>query len=359
MTAAAESSFGDVLTSLWRRAPPWRAALIAAVASSLLFMLFPPATTSSVDIPLQDVGVPSYAPPAVAQVADQRPPVTQAVAPTQTPHAKAVKARQALSSSQPAPPQRGSPTTASLSLAMPSGAAGNNAAAQTGLNPGLYGRTYSGSIQVNGFQLPLPAGNWVMLANQGINFPTASGTDYFFGRIKDKHLVGAILVYTLRPKSPSDTVMSSLVKMAGCNRADALYMSSTEMADGGFPSCWFTHGWFSSPMLTWADRASHLESVLRATGGDLAAKGVDYPQDFVAVQFVRNQTWGLLYAEYLFSPQAEGIQSNIVSTYLDSDWTHDHIGRFPEKVAYAEKIKAWGMTFWPKFESAFAAGKPP
>ena len=60
---------------------------------------------------------------------------------------------------------------------------------------------------------------------------------------------------------------------------------------------------------------------------------------------------------YLFSPESEGIKSNAAPTFRDADWFPSNIRRFPEKVAYAGKLKDWGASFWPRFKDAFSEGE--
>jgi hypothetical protein len=92
--------------------------------------------------------------------------------------------------------------------------------------------------------------------------------------------------------------------------------------------------------------------------GDLAAKGVDYPQDLVDVRFTRAESWGFLEVSYLFDPELDGITSNIALSARESDWHAPNASRFPDKVAYLSKMRDWGEGFWPKFQQTFESGKP-
>jgi hypothetical protein len=109
----------------------------------------------------------------------------------------------------------------------------------------------------------------------------------------------------------------------------------------------------------WADRAVRISAIDRAAAGDMSAKGVTYPQDFVVSTFTRTEKWGLLEVMYLFSPDAEGISSRVALSVTDTDWTPANVSRYPEKVAYIDKQKAWGMAFWPKFKTAFDEAASP
>ena len=97
--------------------------------------------------------------------------------------------------------------------------------------------------------------------------------------------------------------------------------------------------------------------IVSCAGGNLAAKGVSYPQELITVGFDQAERWGELSAGFMFSPEKDGISSNVVPTLRDSDWYKSNLQRYPEKVAYVNKLQHWATTFSPKFQAAFADGK--
>jgi hypothetical protein len=115
--------------------------------------------------------------------------------------------------------------------------------------------------------------------------------------------------------------------------------------------------YFSADMQQWADKSAHIDQLARAAGGDLAAKGVSYPQELITVGFDQAERWGELSAGFMFSPEKDGISSNVVPTLRDSDWYKSNLQRYPEKVAYVNKLQQWATSFSPKFQAAFAGGK--
>jgi hypothetical protein len=218
------------------------------------------------------------------------------------------------------------------------------------------GRTYHGKIQMSGFELPLPPGEWAMLASSTahlIKHPENAGMQYFLGRIERARLTGAIEVIALR--SPDQ---SGFEEPGTCASPQTIYTRKEEMTAFAHQACWTIHLVFTSGMQQWADKAAKMSNIYRMAGGDLSAKGVTYPQEMIAVHFFRSEPWGVLEAIYHFSPEAERIHSNTVPTIQDSDWFGDNLQKYPEKLAYTEKLKQWGETNWPPFEIAFAAGAP-
>ena len=110
-------------------------------------------------------------------------------------------------------------------------------------------------------------------------------------------------------------------------------------------------------MQQWADKSAHIDPMARAAGRELAAKGVGYPQELITAGFEQAEQWGELTAGYMFSPEKDGIASNVVPTFRDSDWSKSNLERYPEKVAYVNELKQWATSFAPKFQAAFAGGK--
>jgi hypothetical protein len=280
---------------------------------------------------------------------------------TATPTAPAVANSSPNTSSSAGPVAQGKPVpvtrapkvqTANLSLATPSASQPR----PDGLDSALAGRGYSGLLRVNGFSVPLPAGTWLMLANTSFKLPTATGEMIYLGQIKNKRLVGAIRITAGRSL---DRPGAGFKAAPGCNdhQTDNNYVMSEEVIPNGHQACWIIGFEVTTPLQQWADRAVALPSLDRAAAGDMAAKGVTYPQDLVDLRFTRAETWGLLEVKYFFSPEAAGIKSNDVISLRDSDWFVDNISRYPEKQAYVDKLKQWGSQFWPRFKSAFDEGQ--
>ena len=197
-----------------------------------------------------------------------------------------------------------------------------------------------------------------MLANSTVKTlkdPNNTGMNYLLGQIENKRLVGAIQILALRsPASPGTGFVAF-----GCDNPNFAYSMKEDIQPFAHQSCWVVRNWFTPPWQEWADQSKKMPELMRAAAGDLAAKGVSYPQDLVDVQFYRSETWGLLEVSYLFSPEKEHIASNIAPTLRDSDWWGPNLRRSPEKMAYIESLKVWGASFWPRVKQAFDAGQTP
>jgi hypothetical protein len=245
-------------------------------------------------------------------------------------------------------------TNASVSLGGPSN---GRALEPLGLDAALVGRTYSGSIDVNGFNLPLPPGKWAILANTRVGTPKAPGTGLFLAHIEHRYLVGGVRVFAVRSV---DKPGAGFPLIRGCVSGSPRfnYVSMEAATPYDHQGCWTMFNYFTLPMQQWADRGAKIAPLDRVAAGDLAAKGVTYAQDLMDVQFNRTEKWGAMQADYLLSPDSEGIKSTDVVSFTDSDWYASNISRFPEKVAYVGRLKEWAQDFWPRFKSAFDQGQP-
>ena len=348
--ALPNNSTVTVCKSLWKRAPWWRFSIMSSLLFTLIFVLFPPALNTMDQakeqslpeqatyspVPKEQENLPSLHPSAV--VDEQSPAISS-------------DSRKALNQTQAQ--KHAKPRAAEISLA--SSNDNNSSQNSSGVDIALLGRTYSGSIPINGFRLPIPPGNWAMLANSSIKTQTATGMAYYFGRIEHKRVVGIIKAFAVRSnEKPGAGFAVSACKKDNPN-------DHYQFIDAHIPNdheaCWFIDSYYTTPWQSWADRAINLISLDRAAAGDMAAKGVTYPQDFVGVRFERAEKWGLLEVTFMFSPDSEGIASNAALSYKEADWYVVNIVRYPEKKAYVAKLKNWGTSFWPKFQTAFAEGE--
>jgi len=331
--------------ALWRRAPLWR---LAVFSSALLFLLFPPGARRIAS--RQDEAEAKYSPAGHQMAANPSPP-QQPV----EPNPSSQPAQQAPGRSpSPSAPVTGPPppplSATGLSLATPGPA---QTSSPTGLDAAVIGRLYNGSVKVVGFRIPLPPGEWALIAdikaNTKIKDGGGTGSSLYLANIEHKKINAFIHVLALR------TTDGSLERMRESAFTPNFCEGHKSENDGQW-SCFRTDYRFFAKWSQWGDRAVNLGPDERAAAGDLAAKGVSMPNDFIAASFWRSESWGALMVEYFFNPEADGISSTPVVSAQDGDWTPGHIQKYPEKVIYAEKIRRFGFAMWPKIKEAFDAG---
>ncbi|MEX3693381.1 hypothetical protein AB3X91_19020 [Paraburkholderia sp. BR14263] len=355
--------------SLWTRAPLWRACLSVAVLLSVGVVSFLPTRHSVDTIPSPEVPRPALRDPQQFKA----PPGPAAI---QAPVAEVVPAAVAQAPASTVPKPASAEAKSKTPAAIPTADSGQTAQApvhahvvpaapgpairadSSGLDSPLVGRTYRQSIEIEGFMVPLPPGQWAVLANSSGRLHGTSGVAYFLGRIEQRRLVGAIRLFAVR----SDELPGTGFPAAnGCRSGnpDLNYLALEEVTPYGHQACWLINNFFASPLQQWEDRALRMPALDRLAGRDLSAKGMSFPQDFVDVRFTRAETWGLLEVSYLFDPELDGIESSTSLSASESDWHAPNVGRFPDKVAYLAKMRDWGEGLWPRFKLAFASGEQP
>jgi hypothetical protein len=242
-----------------------------------------------------------------------------------------------------------------LSLATPDSAARDAIKEDTGIDAAVLGPLYGGSLNVNGFTMPLPGSKWVKVAAAKVKGKTFTGVAYFLVNVSRKRLTRAIIVQAVRtiPGVTNDVELFHVENQPAVFRSDGCDEKDT----GARQSCWMIFNYYASNWQRWGDRTAKVDNLARAAAGDMAAKGISYPQDLIDVQFVQSDTWGALSISYLFNPEMQSIQSHPALSFVDSDWASANITRYPEKLAYVDTLKQWGSSMWPHLQSAFAAGK--
>jgi hypothetical protein len=350
---AGPDSAGASVKALWVRAPIWRLFLMTAALLTLLFALFPPrkSMVTTPPAPVAYTGTATYTSNGARQIvgaALPKPPTdTAAAAPM--PGALLPAKSKTLGKA----PQTAAATTPKTAvLAMVTGNPGG-AENESGLSEALIGRLYRGSVRIDGFTVPLPPGDWANLANSTIKQASATGDAHFLGHIRGKRLVGAVRIFAMRSNDRPGEGFDEVKSCTEMNPGRTFATIDDEMTPHGHQACWTIRSVYATPWSQWADHAVKISFLDRAAAGDMTAKGVTYPQDFVSLTFTRTEKWGLLEVMYLFSPEAEGISSNPALAVSESDWTPANIGQYPQKVAYVDKLKAWGVAFWPQFKAAF------
>ncbi len=330
--------------ALWRRAPLWQFCMMSAALGTLLCVTIPLSHPPSISPPpakLLDDG--NYTGTGAGHLASAPP------RPSAPPDLAAPGTVKPLPPTAP-PPTQHTVQTASLSMVK----AGQDDAKPnaSGLSDELMGRRFKHALRVAGFDVELPAGEWIMLANQGLKTPQAAGSSYFLARVEHQRLAGVVRVFALRS---NDKAAGELIPIKGCKADDAnfLLVSTDDALPDGNHGCWNMSNFFTPPLQQWADRSNKILPLDRAAAGDMSAKGITYPQDFVAVKFGRSEAWGLLEVSYLFSPEVDGIQSTNALSYRDSDWHASNKRKTPAQIAYLDKIKLWGATHWPTFKQHF------
>lgn len=344
------------MKQLWKRAPLWRMSIYGCLLCTLLAIVYSPRHAARPPALTAMAGDASYIAPPEDKSVERATSLTSPQKPLGTTHAQSSTVL-ASSNAKTPPSTSHAPQKAQLSLAIPGDLTPSDGGI-SGIDPALLGRTYHESISADGFQLPLPKGEWAILAHGTVKNnrdPNNTGTTYFLGHIEHKILASAIIVTAMRSESSPP---SGFEAFEPCSKPDDnIFTNNDAMVAFGHQACWFSRTFFTPPWQQWADKAVNLNYLVRAAAGDLSAKGVNYAQDYVVVQFYRAEDWGKLQATYLFNPEQDHILSNVAMTEQDSDWSVPRLKHSPEKLAYVSHLKSWAEKFWPAFQRSFDSGR--
>jgi hypothetical protein len=217
----------------------------------------------------------------------------------------------------------------------------------------MVNASYSKYFPAGGANIPLPDGEWQLYAISKINQDNLLGMAYFIVRIERAHIEGAIRIFvadnTSRPPS-------GIAAPPRCQDhfVDNIFTFNEACNDFGSQSYWRVFNYFAGSWKNVADPKAHISDLDRAAGRAIFGRGLSYSQDFLGVQFNRAEKSGFIQADYLFSTPSS-IVSDSAETFRGSDWHASNIQKFPEKLAFAKKLKVWGAQFWPDFKAAFTA----
>ena len=312
---------------LWRRAPAWRMSLLAAVVCSALFFIFPPRTGHRpMPPPLGVSGTPATFTPTLPPLTV--PPTGRNTPPLAGPPVAGV----------PQPVPSPSAVTQGASLRVIASSAPNAAPAIPGTPTGeqisLMGKTFTGRLPYLGRQLPLPPGTWTVVAQV---FPSAHG-DGSEGTALAEHvnarLVGLTVFTGTGPQARGGTGYRPFTQ---CQRTALTVVVVHANEEFGVQNCWTIN--HNTGTDAWSAKGAH--PLMRAAAGALQVTAVAIPETLLSVYYRLADKQGFLNVLYYFNPEREGIRTRPTATWEESDWHRDYIARYPDKVAYVQRLKAW------------------
>jgi hypothetical protein len=319
LLSQALSRFG----ALWRRSTAFKGALAIAATLALLpvaaLSLRPGGSRHGDAMP------PSIAPSVTA-------PATQTVAVDQPPAAAAPSAGRAGKSL--APPSRPD-------------ASGTR---RTGVDPAgamPMDKTAADYVMAQGMTVPLPPGQWVVVAH--VPAPDRGGLEsLFLAQVRRDKLSRAVLV---RATMQADESATGFRRSAPCARPGVLYAKTIANEELGRQDCWT----IDHDASTRSERDT--APMIGAAIGELELRGIKYPPVLLSAFFRLADKQRSLDAVYYFNPETDGITSRPTS-WEESDWNRNDIYKYPDKIAYVEKLRAWAEAWHPAVRDGFLGAGP-
>jgi hypothetical protein len=210
----------------------------------------------------------------------------------------------------------------------------------------LMGKTVRGHVAAQGTSVPLPAGEWIVVAH--FPAPDPGGVEsLFLAQMRQNKLSRAVLIQASRQAGESAT---GFRQSAQCARTALLYVKTIANEEFGRQDCWTINHNIS----TRSERDT--PPVIRAAIGDLELRGVKYPPVLLSAFFRLADQQSFLHAVYYFNPETDGITSR-PAIWDESDWNRNHIHQYPDKIAYVEKLRAWAEAWHPAVREGFQASR--
>jgi hypothetical protein len=238
-----------------------------------------------------------------------------------------------------AEPQTTAPSRPNASIAPRAGADPNGAT--------LRGKTVTGRVVAQGKSVPLPPGQWIVVAH--VPAPDAGGTEsLFLAQMRRDKLSRAVLV---QASTQADQSATGFRRSAQCARTALLYAKTISNEAFGRQDCWT----INHNLSTQSEREA--PPIIGAAIGELELRGVKYPPVLLSAFFRLADRQSFLHAVYYFNPELDGITTK-PALWEESDWNRNSIHQHPEKIAYVEKLRAWAEAWHPAVSDGFQ-GIPP
>ena len=211
------------------------------------------------------------------------------------------------------------------------------------------GKTLTGQVPVQGKFVPLPPGEWLVVAH----FPApgeGAVESLYLAQLNKDTLTKAVLIQSMRLGGEPGP---GFRRSAQCSRTALLYTKTISNEDFGRQDCWT----INHTVQVRSERDS--PSLIRAAIGELEARGVKYPPVMLSAFFRLADKQSFQHAIYYFNPESDGIASSPTPIWDDSDWHRNYIRQYPDKVAYANKLRGWAEGWHTQVRDAFESAQPP
>src|SRR5215470_7509177 len=203
-------------------------------------------------------------------------------------------------------------------------------------------KTTTGYIVAQGMTVPLPPGQWVVVAHFAA--PDHGGVEsLFLAQMRRDKLSRAVLV---QASAQADESAAGFKRSAQCARPALLYAKTISNEDLGRQDCWTIDHSVS------LRQERDTPPIIDAAISELEARGVNNPPVLLLAFFRLADRQKSLDVVYYLNPETDGITSKPAS-WDESDWNRNHIHQYPDKIAYVEKLRAWADAWYPAVREGF------
>jgi hypothetical protein len=207
-------------------------------------------------------------------------------------------------------------------------------------NPALpVGTKVSGVVQVGVSQVPIGPGDWVVMSSlvhssSGNSTSLPPIADIVIGEVKSGVITRAIAIASNMDAGPS----GGWVRWSDCDRRDMIYAYADRNYNMRDQVCWNINHYVTTLD---SDRGMFAEA-----NKFMDRNGWQRPLTTMTVGYGLVSGDSFLLVRYFFNPEVSGI-APAAGAWRVNEWHRDRYRTDPKKVAYVEKLRAWGEAMLP------------
>jgi uncharacterized membrane protein len=230
-------------------------------------------------------------------------------------------------------------------VAGPSGAAPTQAD-----TPLPIGASIERALRLDGKQVALPAGNWIVAADGASEWNDPSlGAFGYLRTVILFHVIGSRVDAVLEVNANLLPTTDGWGTAVDCGRAD-LILAIIRYRAGWDGSCYFvTHTLLS-------DGSTR---VWRAARGYATSRGWSLSPVSLTAGFRAADRADVLDIRYHFAPETNGISGETVTLWRDSHWMAARLDNDPRRYAFAHAVSDWAVRYSPLVEVGLKNRPPP
>lgn len=225
-------------------------------------------------------------------------------------------------------------------------------AAAEGLEKVAMGTVVRGTADLGPRQIPLPPGDWQLIARQVHSSGGNSGANnvliarVYLGQVEAGVLKASIHAIASLDSSPGGWTRNRSI----CDRTDTHFAESDRNYNTRDTECWILN---------------HIGMTL---GPNPLQVHVDFyrltddkkrPKTAIVNSYYLVKGFGFLEVHYGVNPELEGFEPTPTADWRGNPWHRDAVGNDPKRVAYIARMKAEGERLFPLVKAGFDRRLPP
>ena len=207
------------------------------------------------------------------------------------------------------------------------------------------GTKLSGTFEIGQARLPLPDGEWILLGKmEERSYGGPSGV--LIQRVFLAQFQNGVLSRAVLAGSNEEGVRFGWKRNTNCDRVDMHFVDADKNYDVQNQQCWWVNH------VTTAVGNSTWKSITDAYAY-MDKNGFRRPSTVIGVFYSLVRGSNFVDAIYWFNPEADGFDAPKSVNWRNNDWHKSRIVDDPKKLAYVQKLKAWGAGNLPRVKAAF------